>query len=332
MPAPATAVVVFDRISSFLLSTPYAVFADAQPVPGPYRLFSVAGEAGELTTTSGSVLRTDGGLAALGQAQRIIVPAWRGVDETPPEALLIALRAAHARGAQLVGLCHGTLVLAAAGLLDGRTATTHWAIADDLARRYPAVRVDASRLYVDEGSVVTSAGAAAAIDCCLHLVRRDLGHAHANQVARMMVMAPHRDGGQAPFAEPMGPAAPCAGRLLPLLAWLRGQLDAPHTLDALAVRACMSRRSFTRHFQASTGLTVGHWLRRERVALVKQLLEQGDEPLERVARRAGYPSLPTLRAHFRQETGMALADWRAAFGRRAPQLAPDQHLKAAAGT
>lgn len=312
-PACLVAVVAFDRISPFHLCVPCVVFGESHPGAPAFDLRVCAAEPGSLRTTAGFAITEVHGLDALAQAQLIIVPSWRDPAERPPEALLQALVAAHRRGAQVTGLCLGAYVLAEAGLLDGRRATTHWAYAQDFARRYPAVQVDADVLYIDEGDVLTSAGTAAGIDCCLHLLRRRHGAVVANRVARRLVVPPHRQGGQAQFIEQPLPERASGTRLADLIDHARARLHEPHTLDSLAARAAMSRRSLTRQFRALTGSTVQQWLLGERLALVQRLLEQGDASVERIAEQAGFGSPVSLRHHFRAAFGVSPTAWRQTF-------------------
>jgi transcriptional regulator GlxA family with amidase domain len=213
----------------------------------------------------------------------------------------------------VVGLCLGAYVLAEAGLLDGREATTHWAYADDFSRRYPKVRLKPDVLYVDNGGVVTSAGTAAGIDCCLHMLRQRHGAEMANQVARRLVVAPHRQGGQAQFIEQPLPDNPRDSRLAGLIDQVRATLDQAHSLDSLAQQALMSRRTFTRHFRQLTGTTVGQWLLAERLARTQRLLEATDESIERIAMLAGFGATVSLRHHFRQAFGVSPQAWRQTF-------------------
>lgn len=308
-------VVAFDRISPFHLSVPCVVFGENQLQAPAYRLQVCAAETGPLTTSAGFGLTFAAGLEALQQAEVVIVPSWRDAAETAPAPLLAALQAAHARGARIVGLCLGAYVLAQAGLLDGRRATTHWAYADDFARRFPAVTVDADVLYLDDGPLLTSAGTAAGLDCCLHLLRQLSGAEAANSVARRLVTPPHRQGGQAQYIEQPLPASLRGGRLAGLLDWVRANLDQPHSLDSLAQRALLSRRTFTRHFRQLTGSTVQGWLLAERLALCQRLLETGTLPVENIAQQAGFGSPASLRLHFRKAFGVAPNEWRQTFGR-----------------
>ncbi|CAB3681609.1 HTH-type transcriptional regulator CdhR [Paraburkholderia phenoliruptrix] len=309
------AVVAFDRISPFHLSVPCVVFGEDRRGGGvPHFDFRVcAAESGPLTTTAGFSIAVTHGLEALAEAQTIIVPSWRDPDEPPPAALLDALRAAHARGAQLVGLCLGAFVLAAAGILDDRPASTHWAWADDFARRYPRVRLDRDVLYVDDGNVLTSAGTAAGLDCCLHVLRKMCGAEVTNFVARRLVVSPHRQGGQAQYIQQPVPPNVREDRLSGLLDWVRGNLDAAHTLDSLAARALMSRRTFTRRFRLATGTTVGAWLLAERLGRAQQLLESTDESVEAIAGMAGFGSAASLRQHFADTFRTSPSAWRREF-------------------
>ena len=244
------------------------------------------------------------------------MPSWRDVHEAVPLPVLQALRGAHARGALLVGLCLGAFVLAQAGLLDARKATTHWAYATELTRRYPTVQVDASVLYVQDGTVLTSAGTAAALDCCLHLLRSTAGAKVANQAARRLVLAPHRSGGQAQFIEcAVPPLQPRSARMGQLLDSLLADLAHPPTLDALAAQLHMSRRTFSRQFRAATGMALGAWLLQQRLARAQHLLEDSDAPLEAIAAQCGLGSAQNLRLQFRKRLGLAPQQWRKQFHR-----------------
>ncbi|MDI1238872.1 MAG: helix-turn-helix domain-containing protein [Polaromonas sp.] len=299
-PAESVAVVAFDGISPFHLSVPCLVFGEDRTESGRprFRLQVCSLESGPLRTNAGFSIEASHGLEAIRRARIVVVPSWRNDGQPAPPALLKALRDAHRRGATVVGLCLGAFVLAEAGLLDGRPATTHWHLAAAFARRYPSVKLQPEVLYVDNGDVLTSAGTAAAIDCCLHLLRVRHGAEAANQAARRMVVAPHRQGGQAQYIRQPVPAAPERDRLMPLLEWLGQHPQQPHQLDELARRALMSRRTFTRRFREATGTTVGQWLQNQRLALAQRLLETSDRPVEAVAADAGFGSAVSLRQHF----------------------------------
>lgn len=259
------------------------------------------------------------GLDRLATADTLIVPG-QPVDRPVSPTLVEALRRAHQRGARIVSICSGAFALAAAGLLDGRAAATHWRYADELQRRHPDVRVDRDVLYVDDGDVLTSAGSAAGIDLCLHLVRRDHGAAIANHVARRLVVAPHREGGQAQFIErPVPTAVPADGAtaVARTMDWALGHLDERLSLDDLAAHAHLAPRSFTRHFRRATGTSPARWLLAQRVQASLALLEDSDLPVEHVGAAVGIPSPAAYRRHFARAMGVAPAAYRRTFRRRA---------------
>ena len=212
--------------------------------------------------------------------------------------MLEVLRQAHARGSRIVSLCTGAFALAAAGLLDGRRATTHWTECDELARRYPNVTVDPGVLFVDEGDILTSAGSAASIDLCLHVVRQDYGTEIATQLARQLVVPPQRDGGQAQYIDAPMPELDSSSLFAGTVCWLQEHLDEPMTVEDLAARSAMSPRTFARRFLASTGTTPYQWLVRQRVQLAQRLLEMSDLPIDSVAEKSGFSTAANLRKHF----------------------------------
>jgi transcriptional regulator GlxA family with amidase domain len=314
------ALAVVDRIPVFEFAVPCEVFGiDRSDLVDPwYELRLCAGEPGSLRTTGGLRIETEYGLPEIVAADTVVVPACsRAAQVTPPADLLDALRAAHARGARIVSLCAGAYLLAAAGLLDGRRATTHWMNAPDFAWRFPAVKVDPSVLYVDEGDVLTSAGTGAAIDLCLHIVRRDHGAAVANEVARRMVVPPHRDGGQAQYAQPVAGYDPHCD-LAPALEWARAHLGERLTVDRLAAVAYMTPRTFARRFRDTLGTTPLNWLVQQRVRVAQELLETTDEPVERIATRVGFGTAANLRQHFHRVTSVSPQTYRQVFRRRTP--------------
>ncbi|MGF6349654.1 GlxA family transcriptional regulator [Variovorax sp. W2I14] len=317
MTTETIAVVAFDGISPFHLSVPCMVFGEDRTETGAprFRMRVCAPEPGPLRTNAGFDLVVPHGLEAIRRAQIVVVPSWRDDGRPAPPALIRALQAAHRRGATVVGLCLGAFVLAEAGLLDGRPATTHWNLAATFARQYPKVSLQPEVLYVDDGDVLTSAGTAAGIDCCLHLLRVRYGAETANRAARRMVVAPHRQGGQAQYIQQPMPATAERDRLAPLLEWLGKHLDVPHELDELARRALMSRRTFTRRFRESTGTTVGQWIQNQRLALAQRLLETTDHPVERVATGAGFGSAVSLRKHFTSAFKVSPTVYRRQFSR-----------------
>lgn len=312
------AVILFDRSPLFETSVPLSVFgADRSDTGAPtFDVRAVGGDEGPITTTAGVVLHAPHSLDAIEEAGTVIVPSWRLSDERPPEPVLDALRAAHAGGATVVGLCRGAFVLAAAGLLDGRRAATHWYFAPALAAAYPRVRVDASVLYVDEGSIVTSAGTAAGIDACLHLVRRRFGAQAAAAIARRMVVPPQRTGGQAQYIEHAVPQVPDS--LSDVLSHaIRNLHDPDLDVNALAARALMSRRSFDRRFRELTGTSPLQWLLAQRIMQAQRLLETTDLGIDAVARQVGFASGVALRPHFRRVVGVAPQTYRDTFRTRA---------------
>jgi transcriptional regulator GlxA family with amidase domain len=308
------AIVAFNDILPFHLSVPCGVFdAVLRAKDSPFRVRLCSAEGRRLRSASGFQLATEYGLEELRNADIVIVPSWRDAQERPPEALLAAVRRAAARGKRIVGLCMGAFVLGHAGLLDGRRATTHWIATDELARQFPAAEVDPDVLYVDAGQVVTSAGAAAGIDCCLHLVRQLLGSEHANRIARRMVVSPFRHGGQAQFIEQPVPSMAGDERLGKLLEAIQRTLHQPHQLDEVAARAAMSRRSFTRHFRQLTGTSFGEWLMSRRLSEAQRLLETTALPLDRIAGAVGLGSPITLRQHFQRAFRTSPAQYRRTF-------------------
>ena len=297
------AVVVLDGFTPFELGVACEVFGNdrtADGLPG-YDFAVVAGEPGPLRSEAGFTINTVACLDRLEQADLIVVPA-SGDDRSGrgdwPEPLLDELRRAVERGTRVLSVCTGAFVLGAAGLLDGRACTTHWRHADRLARMYPAAKVDASVLYVDDDPVVTSAGTAAGIDACLYLVRKEQGSVVANAIARRMVVPPHRDGGQAQYVDrPV--AGPDCDTLGDVIEWMQRNLDRPVTVDELAGLAVMSPRTFARRFVQETGTTPQRWLTGQRILFAQHLLEATDETVDVIAERAGFGNAATLRHHFR---------------------------------
>jgi AraC family transcriptional regulator, transcriptional activator FtrA len=273
----------------------------------------VAADPPPVRTSMGLRLDTMYGVEELTEADTVIVPGWSDVDTAPSDELLNALVSAHDRGARLVSICTGAFVLAETGLLDGRPATTHWLWADTFSQRYPRVLLDPAVLYVDDGELLTSAGTVAGLDLCLHLVRRDHGVAVANRVAHLIVMSPHRDGGQAQFVEQPVGIGPNGSRLQPVLDWARGRLGEPLHVEQLAERAAMSPRTFTRQFKQLMGTTPGAWLLKQRLDLACRLLETTDETVERIAYCSGFGSAVTLRHHFAQRLHTTPRAYRDAF-------------------
>ncbi|GHF82543.1 AraC family transcriptional regulator [Kitasatospora xanthocidica] len=268
---------------------------------------------GPVPTTLGVPLLVEDGLTALEEADTVVVPGWQPPGSPVPADVLAALRAAHARGARIVSICTGAFVLARAGLLDGRSATTHWGRTAQLAAEYPALRVDRDVLYVDHGDVATSAGSGAGIDLCLHLLRHDHGAAYAAQVARHMVLPPHREGSQLQYAATPEPAR-ADESLAPLLEWAGQRLGERLTVDELAARAGVSGRTLARRFTEQLGTSPGQWLLARRIDAARALLERTDLPVEAVATRVGLASAVNLRRRFRTAVGTTPGAYRRTFG------------------
>ncbi|CAJ3515969.1 transcriptional regulator FtrA [Burkholderia pseudomallei] len=305
----------YDRLCTFEFGCVVELFALPRPELGVdwYRFAVCAGEPGPVRAAGGIKVQAPYRLALMDRADTIVIPGWRDPDETPPEPLLKKLRAAHRRGARLCSICSGVFVLAAAGVLDGATVTTHWRYAERLRARYPALRVNPDALYVDAGRIVTSAGSAAGLDMLMHLVRRDHGSAIANRVAQRLVLPPHRDGGQAQFVPRPLPSVG-GDRLAKLIDWMRAHAGQPHTLASLAARAAMSPRTLQRQFRDATGLGPYEWLIRERVGLAKEMIERDPAlPVARVAALAGFGSEESLRRHFRRIAATSPAAYRRSF-------------------
>ncbi|MYM85804.1 transcriptional regulator FtrA [Rugamonas sp. FT82W] len=304
----------YDRLCTFEFGCTVELFALERPeLDVDWYDFAVcAVEPGPIRAAGGITVQAPYAPELLERADTIVIPGWRDADEPPPPAMLEAIRAAHRRGARLCSICSGVFVLAAAGVLDGQRATTHWRYADRLAQRYPQIQVQPDDLYVDNGQVITAAGSAAGLDMLLHLVRRDYGAKVGNLVARRLVVAPHREGGQAQFL-PRPMARGEQGRLSRLMDWLRSHPAQPHTVDSMAARAAMSPRTLQRQFQQATGFGPVEWLIRERIALVKDMLEEPDLPLARIAERAGFGSEESLRHHFRRLAATTPAAYRRRF-------------------
>ncbi len=308
------AAVVYDNLCVFEFGILVEMFGLPRPeLPVEWYRFSLCSlDPGPLAATAGVRIEARHGLAGLRTADTIAIPGWRDVDEIPPAPRLRALRRAHDRGARIVALCSGAFVLAAAGLLDGRRATTHWRYAEAFQRRYPKVRFESNVLYVDEDRVLTSAGSAAGIDLCLHVVRRDYGAEIANLVARRLVVPPHRDGGQAQYVpEPVSLRAP--GGLARVQEWALARLDRPLALEDLAREGNMSVRTLARRFEQETGSTPHRWLTHHRLIAAQRILETTGDGIDQVARAVGFDSGMTLRHHFRRTFGTTPTAYRRRF-------------------
>jgi AraC family transcriptional activator FtrA len=307
------AVIVTPGAPLFELAVPCEVFGAPRPdlIDPPYEVLLCATRTG-VTVASGFLATETGSLDDAVDADTVIVPATADVNEPPDEALVKTLRSAYERGARVVGLCSGAFALAEAGLLDHKRATTHWMYAERLARQYPAVRVDPAVLYTADANVYTSAGTAAAIDLCLELVRRDRGASVVNELARRLVVPPHRTADQAQFVSVPVPAVPETG-LGPVLEWARGHLHERVTLAQLATRAHVSPRTLIRRFEGEYGLTPSRWLHAERLRRAQQLLEASELSVEQVAEQSGFGTPASLRQAFARNLHTSPSAYRDTF-------------------
>jgi AraC family transcriptional activator FtrA len=315
-------VLAYDGMSAFELGIVTEVFGLPRPELDMdwYDLTICALSPQAVPMIGRATLSTPYGLDVFARADTVIVPGVSDVHADVPAELVAALRRAHRRGARVVSICSGAFALAAAGLLDGRRAATHWRYADELARRYPAVTVDASVLYVDDGDVLTSAGSAAGLDLCLHLVRTDFGATVANTVARRLVIQPHRSGGQAQFIEAPVAAAADDDRVVATMQWALSNLDTPITVADLARRAHMSTRSYLRHFRLCTATSPIRWLIERRVQASLALLESSEASVDEIAAATGFASATTYRHHFARAMRTSPTAYRRAFQRTSPAL------------
>ncbi|MER7013570.1 helix-turn-helix domain-containing protein [Saccharopolyspora sp. NPDC000359] len=308
------AAVVLDGVAPFELGVLCEVFGLDRTADGvPPIDFRICGQrpGAPVPTSVGMHVVPEHGLDELSRADVVTVPAGRIRDDYPPE-VLDELRAAAARGATMLSVCTGAFLLGAAGLLDSRRCTTHWYHAAAFRRRFPTAELDPDVLYVDDSDVVTSAGTAAGIDACLHLVRRELGSTAATLIARRMVVPPQRDGGQRQFIDL--PVPECTGDSLePVLTWMQETLDVEHSVAELAARASMSPRTFARRFVAETGTTPHQWLATQRVLHARRLLEDTQLGIEQIARECGFSTAALLRHHFRRIVGVPPRDYRRTF-------------------
>ncbi|EMC3653183.1 MULTISPECIES: transcriptional regulator FtrA [Citrobacter] len=304
---PLVVALAYDGLCTFEFGVAVEVFGLPRPELGEswYRFAVASVDQGELRATGGVRIVVDGGYELLQEADTIVIPGWREVNSPVPETLCDALREAHQRGCRVISICSGVFVLAAAGLLDDRKATTHWRYVSELQRRFPAINVVEDVLYVGHHDVLTSAGSAAGIDLCLHVVRTDFGLEVANNVARRLVLQPHRDGSQT--QQQLRPVARSreSQRFGLLLDWLHNNIAQKHTLDALASQVGMSPRTLMRRFQESTGLTPARWLMNERLNRAQQALNTSHISIEQIAQQTGFGSANSLRYHFQKRFGIS---------------------------
>ncbi|MET0456362.1 MAG: helix-turn-helix domain-containing protein [Mycobacterium sp.] len=310
MPAHRVIVLTLDSVLPIDLGIPTQIF-NSRPNT-PYALSICGLEPGDVRTSAGFTVGVSAGLKALDRADTIIVPGYAEYRRPPPPLVLRALKRAFDRGTRIASICTGAFALAATGLLDGRTVTTHWASADELEELFPRVMVDRHVLYIDDTPILTSAGVTAGIDLCMHIVRTDLGAHIANDIARELVAAPHRDGGQAQYITRPLPE-PTATTLAATRDWALNRLHEPLSLDSLAEHAGVSSRTLTRMWRAETGVSPHRWLLTARIGQARELLEQTDQTVEQVATRCGLGSATNLRARFRDTVGTTPTSYRKTF-------------------
>ncbi|MGB3231397.1 MAG: helix-turn-helix domain-containing protein [Mycobacterium sp.] len=314
------AILAYDEMSGFESGLAAEIFGMAElsemfsaGIPAPGYSVKLCSETPEIRLLGGATVRTSYGLDDLAVADTVVIPSVRDVAQTTSPELVDAIKAADDRQARLVSICSGAFALAAAGVLDGRTATTHWIYVDLLRQRYPGADIDPAPLYVDNGRVLTSAGCAAGLDLCLHIVRSDHGAQVANDVARRLVISPHRAGGQAQYIENPVPEPAADGRIAAGMAWALEHLDASITLDDLAAQSAMSRRSYLRQFAKATGTTPIKWLIEQRIQASLTLLESSSYSVEQIAARVGFESPVTYRYHFVRQMRTTPSDYRSCF-------------------
>lgn len=314
MSVPTVAVVAFDGFGPYQMAVPFVVFGNFLPGVELFDLKTCTGERGPLKSDFGLKIEAENGLEAVADAQIVVVPFWRDPAERPQQALLDAINEAHRKGAWIIGLCLGAYVLAYAGILNGRRASTHWEVESDFVSRFPQVNLDRNSLFVDDNGIITSAGTGAGMDCCLYVVRKIYGATMAQRVSRRLVLPPQREGTQIQLIDqPVAPSQRDA-RIHRLLDELRMNLTVDYQIDDLARRIYMSRRSFTRNFYRVTGMSFGHWLRAERCRVGRELLETTSHNVERVAEIVGFQSASLFRQHFKSSFGVSPRDCRADLG------------------
>jgi transcriptional regulator GlxA family with amidase domain len=311
------AVHAFEGVSMFHLSVPQIVFDEVtRQGLGSWRTTLFSERPGSVTTAEGYSLGGIAGLEAVAGADLVVVPSWVDDGREPGPSLRLALLEAHERGAAIAGLCLGALAVADLGLLEGRSAVTHWHAVEGMAGRHPGITVEADVLYLDHGDVLTSAGTASGIDACLHVVRTRLGAEAANRVARSLVVAPHREGGQAQFIERPVAQRAATDPVAVAMAWALEHLGDELGVDGLAARARMSRRTFIRSFRATTGTTPAAWVRSRRLDEARRLLETSDLSIDRIAASCGFGNPVTLRQNFASAFGSTPSGYRRRFDTR----------------
>lgn len=308
------AIVAFENISAFHLSVPCLIFRDAlDPVENPFDVNVCCRENQAVPTSSGYSLNIKYSLEIINQSDIVIIPSWGDIDELPSDELIQALRHAYRKGATLVGLCLGAFALAATGLLDGYSATTHWAYSEPFSQQFPEVKFDPEPLYIEHDRLITSAGTVEAIDCCLHIARSFLGNNKVSELARLLVTAPYRHGGQKQYIPLPVPEKPANKTIAMVMDKMIGELNQPHSIESAAEQCAMSRRTFTRQFRALTGISFGEWLLNQRLQYSQQLLEHSDHSIHRIAELSGFGSESAYRKHFKKTFNVSPRDWRTGF-------------------
>ena len=316
MPLVNVAIVAVDGFSPFHYSVPCILFGDTVSGEKRFNVTICAEKPGFLNSKDGFALHATQDFSAIASAEIVVVPYWQHVLERPPQTLLDSLVQARDNGAEIVGLCLGSFVLGYAGILSGKRAATHWEFEHQFQTLFPDVRLDINALYVDDGNVITSAGTAAALDCCLYIIRQRFGSVVANQIARRMIVPPHREGGQAQFIAQPVPETTRDARINNLIDYLQRNISQPLNLNTLAESVAMSRRTLTLHFMKATGMSVASWITAERLRRSQLLLESSNLPIEAVAEQVGYLSAVTLRQQFKARFGVSPAEWRKTFRMR----------------
>ncbi|MBT9386899.1 transcriptional regulator FtrA [Pseudooceanicola sp. CBS1P-1] len=313
--APLVCAIAYDGLCTFEFGIAVELFALPRPeFDHWYRYATLKADAGPIRGTGGITIDAQNDLELLQEASLIVVPGWRGADAPVPPALCAALQSAHARGARIASICSGVFVLAAAGLLEGKTATTHWRYTDLLADRFPNVTVDPDVLFVEQDGIYTSAGSAAGLDLGLHIIRQDFGAQAAASVARRLVVPAQRDGGQRQFVPRPEPKARVGSNLAALQDHVRASLNEDWSIARMARSAGTSNRTLARRFHEETGSTPMHWLKAERVSRAAELLENGKMPLSDVWEACGFGSAETFRREFRKMMGVPPARYRERMG------------------
>lgn len=311
---PCVALIVPEHITPFHFAIPFTVFSAVVDGKRLFDLQIVGTGAHRAPPRDGFSIVPSQDISGARDADIVVVPFWRDLDVPPNRETIDTLVAAHRRGARIVGLCYGAYALAYSGLLKGKRASTHWLAEADFSTRFPGTKLDLNALYVEEDRLITSAGSGAGLDCCLHIVREYYGSKIANKLARILVMPPHREGGQAQFIEQPIAATSQNSKINQMLDYLRSHLEAAHSIDELATRAAMSRRTFTRQFNKATGSSLVEWLVNERLRRSRDLLETSSLSIEQIACRAGFATPLSFRKHFKSRFHVSPSDWRRTFG------------------